>query len=817
MATKSNLLKIIGMALSMAFHPCANAESEEFVRMFKENLSYGQRYKICDANVELDLELDDLPEEKWTEDTITALACAKPKSKDIHLALVNLLGQNLSIRRTVAKTLVELDLDDYEVYLALTKLLKDPDAKVRSYATWASAGMRAYSGDFVLVDLLKRAALNDSHLYVRGNALVALGQLRPHDKEVHEMLAQALIEDPHWKVRESALWSIDKLLPEHLEFVPVLLRALGNQDYRFREKVNSVLRKVPKNREFDLAYIEALKDPNPQVRESLTLNFKTLSLHHKPEVVQALFENLHDSHGSVRASAAHALGRTGTDISENPKIIEVLVKMLSHDSDAKARKNAAYALKFNTPKVRSALLHALLNDSDSAVRISSLRSLQKNHSAESGVLTAIARALDNDSNARFCERAAWALGKIQSDEPAVLAALVGALEHSAPRVRSSAAWALGNIKHNDKKSHLALVEALKDPNLEVRKAAKSALQENLPTNLDVYFAWMKTRFEDDGDEDWTVSDLFPSDSFVRIASGEFFMGESGTSTWWRHSADGSEYKTTKWEKKHVKLSSSFEAMKTEVTQKQWVSVMKDNPSFFKTSKHCDDHEIVDGVEMCPNHPVENVLLENVKKFIDKINDSALGAKSFLCKNRRPWNQPRGCFRLPTEAEWEYMARAGTDTMYFFGDKKEDAANLGNYAWYRKNSGDKTWPVGLKAPNPWGLLDIYGNVSEFVLDGWGKGGTKNLPGGVDPLYKTTLGDRLSYLMTYGLKDVQRVRGGHFRSSNIFSSTRSRLAAYKGGTHGVMNHFVGVRLIRNLDFFRRDFVPLRQQTSGHYRLF
>ncbi|MDP2844828.1 MAG: SUMF1/EgtB/PvdO family nonheme iron enzyme, partial [Candidatus Methanoperedens sp.] len=161
--------------------------------------------------------------------------------------------------------------------------------------------------------------------------------------------------------------------------------------------------------------------------------------------------------------------------------------------------------------------------------------------------------------------------------------------------------------------------------------------------------------------------------FVSIPAGEFDMGSP------LNDKDGNYYERPVH---RVNIGKAFYMGKFEVTQKQWREVMGSNPSYFKGD----------------NLPVELVSWNDVQEFIKKLNETEDGSK----------------YRLPTEAEWEYAARAGTTTRYSFGDNESE---LGGYAWYNANSGSKTHEVGQKKPNPWGLYDMHGNVYEWVQDYW----------------------------------------------------------------------------------------------------
>ena len=167
----------------------------------------------------------------------------------------------------------------------------------------------------------------------------------------------------------------------------------------------------------------------------------------------------------------------------------------------------------------------------------------------------------------------------------------------------------------------------------------------------------------------TVESIY--NNMVPITGGSFDMGCSDGDS----ECDESEIP------QHAVTLSSFKISAYEITQGQWKAVMGDNPSEIKTC----------GTDC----PVDAVSWDDVQDFIDALN-----------------NKTSLRYRLPTEAEWEYAARAGTSTKYYCGN---DESCLDTIAWYQGSADAQPHPVGLKAPNAWGLYDTSGNVWEFVSD------------------------------------------------------------------------------------------------------
>ncbi len=161
-------------------------------------------------------------------------------------------------------------------------------------------------------------------------------------------------------------------------------------------------------------------------------------------------------------------------------------------------------------------------------------------------------------------------------------------------------------------------------------------------------------------------------SFVLVPAGSFQMG-----------AHEFEDGTSKEKPRHqVTISKPFYMSKYEVTQEQWQQVMGNNPS----------------IHVGPTHPVDRISWNDSQAFIHRLNA----------------REKTTAYTLPTEAQWEYAARAGSETSYCYCDDPQ-GKKLIQYGWFVINSNNQSQPVGELKPNKWGIHDMHGNVQEWVQD------------------------------------------------------------------------------------------------------
>ena len=165
---------------------------------------------------------------------------------------------------------------------------------------------------------------------------------------------------------------------------------------------------------------------------------------------------------------------------------------------------------------------------------------------------------------------------------------------------------------------------------------------------------------------------------VPIPAGEFLMGSPATEPARRDNED----------QHRVKISRPFYLGICEVTVAQFDKVMGMRPSHWKAD----------------NNPIEQVSWEQVTSFCRELSASAAE------------QQAGRVYRLPTEAEWEYACRAGSQTPFSFGSNPEE---FGVYGWFLKNSDSRSHSVGQKKPNSFGLYDMHGNVWEWCQDWYGE--------------------------------------------------------------------------------------------------
>jgi formylglycine-generating enzyme required for sulfatase activity len=195
---------------------------------------------------------------------------------------------------------------------------------------------------------------------------------------------------------------------------------------------------------------------------------------------------------------------------------------------------------------------------------------------------------------------------------------------------------------------------------------------------------------------------------VRIPAGSFMMGSPRT-----------EAERDKTEVQHkVTISTPFYMGRHEVTQGQYVEVMKDLPDFKNRAAFNSDRG------GSPAHPIENVEWQKANQFCQRLSDRAAEKRAGRS------------YRLPTEAEWEYACRAGTSTVFYGADTLvgEQANFNGKYPYGGAAEGPylrKTAKVGSYKPNTFGLYDMHGNVAEWCSDFYDPGYYENSPD-KDPL-------------------------------------------------------------------------------------
>ena len=226
-------------------------------------------------------------------------------------------------------------------------------------------------------------------------------------------------------------------------------------------------------------------------------------------------------------------------------------------------------------------------------------------------------------------------------------------------------------------------------------------------------------------------------SYILIEPGDFTMGDVV--------GDGlaRELPTHK-----VNIESPFFIGQRPVTQIHWESVMGYNPSKFQEGWSS-------GLR-----PVDSVSRTECMEFIIRLNES--------------FNSPRlsldGLWRLPTEAEWEYCARSGTETKWCFGNFDGD---LDEYGWHAGNSGASTREVGLKKSNNWEIYDIYGLISEWCQDN----------------YRTDYSIPSRQAAYTDSTDIYSVRGGSWFTES--DSTRSSSRSY--ANFDKSSDGIGIRLV------------------------
>lgn len=253
----------------------------------------------------------------------------------------------------------------------------------------------------------------------------------------------------------------------------------------------------------------------------------------------------------------------------------------------------------------------------------------------------------------------------------------------------------------------------------------------------------------------SLSELRPT--MLLLPAGEFQMGRAANDT----PGDAKRLYSDELPQHRVEITRAYAMSETEVTQGQYEAVMGANPSEFV------------GKDDSARRPVENVSWYDAIEYCNKLSEREGLTKCYEVEGKVvQWPQGLDCrgYRLPTEAEWEYAARADEGTIYAGSNKAEDVA------WFSDNSKNETHEVKKHEPNQWGLYDLSGNVWEWVWDEYGRYKTESSKNPVGPLLD-------------GSRPV--LRGGSWNQGAWSARVAKRFWLGPGGRFGSL----GFRLVRS----------------------
>ena len=264
-------------------------------------------------------------------------------------------------------------------------------------------------------------------------------------------------------------------------------------------------------------------------------------------------------------------------------------------------------------------------------------------------------------------------------------------------------------------------------------------------------------------------------AFVWIEPGTFQMGARLPDDEWLKELESIALDEGALPVHEVELSAGFWLGKYVVTQRQWEAIMETTP--WREADNADKEK----VQSNPSHPAVYISWHDAQELIQRLNSAAGEA----------------VYRLPTEAEWEYACRAGTSTLWSFGNEEgafstlwkydKDKVSFPHYTWYRDNTLGRNekyaHAVGQHRPNAWGLHDMHGNVWEWVQDWYDRNYYKHSPR-VDPLGPTS-----SPIVDRGMHG-RVLRGGDFIDPVIYLRSASRRASEPDER----NCCTGVRLLK-----------------------